>query len=77
VALMAVSGGGFESVSGKDEADPRKSKDNRSPAATDDPARPRKTKAAKDVSTALRTVYDDTLREDIPDDFRDLLDKLR
>ena len=28
------------------------------------------------VSRALRTVYDDTLREDVPDDFLDLLGKL-
>jgi len=28
------------------------------------------------VGRALRTVYDETLREDIPDDFLDLLGKL-
>lgn len=28
------------------------------------------------VSRVLKTVYDDTLREDIPDEFRDLLSKL-
>jgi hypothetical protein len=38
--------------------------------------RPRSKKAAKDVRSALRSVYDDTLREDIPDDLRNLLDKL-
>jgi len=33
-------------------------------------------KKANVVGRALRTVYDDTLREDIPDDFLDLLGKL-
>ena len=35
-----------------------------------------KTKAG-DVGRALRTVYDTTLREDVPKDFLDLLGKLR
>ncbi|WP_260482484.1 NepR family anti-sigma factor [Sphingomicrobium flavum] len=29
------------------------------------------------VGRALRSVYDDTLREDIPDEFKDLLGKLQ
>lgn len=29
-----------------------------------------------EVSRVLRTVYDDTLREDVPDEFQDLLRKL-
>lgn len=33
-------------------------------------------KQRTDVGRALRTVYDDTLREDVPDDFLDLLGKL-
>ncbi len=39
------------------------------------PARTRKDKASP-VSRALRTVYDNTLREAVPDDFMDLLRKL-
>ena len=35
-----------------------------------------KTKAS-DVGRALRSVYDSTLREEVPDDFLDLLGKLR
>ena len=31
---------------------------------------------ASDIGRALRTIYDDTLREAIPDDFTDLLGKL-
>ena len=36
----------------------------------------RKQDKANVVGRALRTVYDETLREDIPDDFLDLLGKL-
>lgn len=32
---------------------------------------------AGDVGKALRSVYDSTLREDVPNDFMDLLGKLR
>ena len=31
---------------------------------------------AGDIGRALRTIYDDTLRETVPDDFSDLLGKL-
>lgn len=31
---------------------------------------------ASDIGRALRTIYDDTLREPVPDDFSDLLGKL-
>lgn len=31
---------------------------------------------AGDIGRALRSIYDDTLRESVPDDFRDLLGKL-
>lgn len=33
--------------------------------------------AEADVSRALRSVYDDTLQEEVPDDFLDLLGKLQ
>ena len=36
----------------------------------------RKHDKANVVGRALRTVYDETLREDVPDDFLDLLGKL-
>lgn len=38
-------------------------------------AKGRKNRGA-DVGRALRTIYDDTLREPVPDDFSDLLGKL-
>lgn len=43
-------------------------------ASANRPARTRKDK--NPVGRALRTVYDDTLRESVPDDFLDLLRKL-
>ena len=44
----------------------------------DGPAAPAKKRVRRtaDVGRALRTVYDETLREDVPDDFLDLLGKL-
>ncbi len=38
-------------------------------------AKPRGKRGA-DIGRALRSVYDETLREDVPDDFRDLLGRL-
>lgn len=42
---------------------------------TSDEKKNRKQKAS-DIGRALRTIYDDTLRETVPDDFSDLLGKL-
>ena len=45
-----------------------------------DPATPdRKSRKARsaDLGRALRSIYDDTLRETVPDDFLDLIGKLR
>jgi len=42
---------------------------------TTPPAKPRAKRGA-DVGRALRSVYDETLRENVPDDFLDLLGKL-
>ena len=39
------------------------------------PAKPRGKRGA-DIGRALRSVYDETLRENVPDDFMDLLGKL-
>jgi hypothetical protein len=52
-------------LSDKDKADPL--------------PRPTKAKSASgapDLGKALRTVYDETLREEVPSDFMDLLGKL-
>jgi hypothetical protein len=42
---------------------------------TTDEKKGRKQRAG-DIGRALRTIYDDTLRESVPDDFSDLLGKL-
>jgi hypothetical protein len=39
------------------------------------PGKPRGKRGA-DIGRALRSVYDETLRENVPDDFLDLLGKL-
>ena len=57
--------GGFERLSGSDKADPQQAKARHAP------------KKSADLSHALRSAYDDALREDIPADFRELLNKLR
>ena len=68
---------GDERLSGNDqavppnsEADPKDGKDNSVPAKKKPTGRP------SDVGRALRSVYDDTLREDIPSDLKDLLGRL-
>jgi len=40
------------------------------------PQNPPRKKRAADLGRALRSVYDDTLRESVPDEFTDLLGKL-
>ena len=59
-------------MSGKQAGDAQSSGDKRSARAPKD----RKQDKANVVGRALRTVYDETLREDIPDDFLNLLGKL-
>lgn len=49
---------------------PRRSK---KPSATEKTGRKQR---SGDLGRALRTVYDDTLRETVPDDFLDLIGKL-
>lgn len=45
-------------------------------SAADGPDKKAGKQRASDVGRALRSVYDETLREDVPDDFSDLLRKL-
>jgi hypothetical protein len=40
------------------------------------PSSPKKKPRSADLGRALRSVYDDTLRENVPDEFIDLLGKL-
>ncbi len=76
---------GDESLSGRQVKSDGigKNKNSRAKGAKDgsrDTAVPREKGARKhraaDLGRALRSVYDDTLRESVPDDFLDLLGKL-
>jgi hypothetical protein len=59
---------------GSGDKDPRTSQAAAAPAKTDE--KNRKKPRTGDLGRALRSVYDDTLRESVPDDFMDLLGKL-
>lgn len=73
---------GDERLSGNSRDGPRRA-GGRDKPTTNPPARKAagkteggKAKAASDVGRALRSVYDSTLREEVPQDFLDLLGKL-
>ena len=59
-------------MSGKQSGEAQDNSDRRTARSPRD----RKQDKSNVVGRALRTVYDETLREDIPDDFMDLLGKL-
>ena len=65
-------------MSGSDDADPRLGASPKRPRDKGTRVAPKKKPTARpaDVGRALRWVYDDTLREDIPSDLRDLLGRL-
>lgn len=74
-------GEGNETLSGRNSPDASPPRSSRAPrggelkAAGAKPVR-RTAKDPDDVGRALRSVYDNALREDVPDDFLDLLGKL-
>jgi hypothetical protein len=57
----------------RSESDEAAHKRSRKPQSPD--KNPRKQRSA-DLGRALRTIYDDTLRESVPNDFLDLIGKL-
>ncbi len=57
-------------------ADTKHKKNGQSGRGKDHAGKPRKGQRSADIGRALRSVYDETLREDVPDDFNDLLGKL-
>ena len=68
---------GDERLSGSDKAEARNGGDGQDPGPGKDVAKSAKRSARPaDVGRALRSVYDDTLREDIPADLKDLLGRL-
>lgn len=58
-------------VGERNGADAKKKRSAAKPAS-----RKKRVPRAGDIGRALRSVYDETLREDVPDDFEDLLGKL-
>jgi len=67
---------GDERLSERQKGDPISASDKqKKPAGSRTDATPVKPRA-NDVGRALRSVYDETLRESVPDDFKDLLGKL-
>lgn len=73
----ALGGMGDERLSADDKTEDRRphkdAADDREGSSTRKRRRPAQ---SGDVGKALRSIYDDTLREDVPDDFMDLLGKL-
>ena len=55
----------------KNGGEPKRKKSAKKP-----PPKKRLSQRGSDIGRALRSVYDETLREDVPDDFSDLLGKL-
>ena len=62
---------GDETLSGS-----KKDKDALRPETSDQPQKRKGKERTATVGRALKTVYDDMLREDVPQDFLDLLGKL-
>ena len=65
---------GDERLSAKPEAGSRSVTD--AEKSTKKTSRAKRGTAPDDLGRALRTVYDETVREEVPDDFLDLLGKL-
>lgn len=68
---------GDERLSDKRKGDSIGDLGNKNEPAADRPESKSRKQRAGDVGRALRSVYDETLREDVPDDFSKLLGKLR
>lgn len=67
---------GDERLSGKDRREPGGARSHKRPGQPAAPERKAKKPRSSDLGRALRSVYDDTLRESVPDEFTDLLGKL-
>lgn len=63
-------------MSGKDRGKPDRVRSSDKPSGHTNPEKKGKKQRPADVGRALRTVYDDTLRESVPSEFLDLLGKL-
>lgn len=65
-------------VTGDERLSANNDADNRQPGKerSETPKKRRRANPPGEVGKALKTVYDNTLREEVPDDFLDLLGKL-
>ena len=63
-------------MSGNQKVDGQRAKVRGRPTARQESASARKKPPTTDLGSALRSAYDDALREEIPSDLRNLLDKL-
>ena len=66
---------GDERLSDGQKGEAHDKKRGKRPDKDDMEKKPRRNRGSE-IGRALRTVYDDTLREPVPDDFSDLLGKL-
>jgi len=67
---------GDERLSANDKADDHRPSTGAGEQQGDAGSKRRRSAPPGELSKALRSVYDNTLREDVPDDFMDLLGKL-
>jgi hypothetical protein len=67
---------GDERLSAKKRGQTEGSQDNPRPQKPSPSERKARKQRSGDLGRALRTIYDDTLREPVPDDFTDLIGKL-
>jgi len=67
---------GDEELSGKTKGGPSGGAEEKAVHGKSPDEKKGRKQRASDIGRALRTIYDDTLRESVPDDFSDLLGKL-
>jgi hypothetical protein len=67
---------GDERLSGTEKAEVRRADGSSDSSGSAAEGRKKRGAAPADLGRALRTVYDETLREEVPDDFLSLLGKL-
>lgn len=65
---------GDERLSANNRSEPDEAQDKRAKKAS--PDKNGRKQRSTDLGRALRTIYDDTLRESVPDDFLSLIGKL-
>jgi len=68
---------GDERLSGTEKAGPRRVDDLDESSSGSAKKRKKRGAGPADLGQALRSVYDETVRESVPDDFMDLLGKLQ